>query len=80
MQQIIHQLWMSGDMDFDDMFDLSPVVELATNLQIDLDVEQKAFPHYFKTHIWYPGCPKGARYIWCVREPCAATSSLLLHD
>ena len=36
---------------------------------------QKGFPRCFKTHYWYPYCPKGARYIWCVREPCAVAYS-----
>ncbi|CAB4043667.1 sulfotransferase domain-containing, partial [Paramuricea clavata] len=26
----------------------------------------------YKTHAWYPGCPKGAKYIVIYREPCAA--------
>eukprot|EP00959_Pyramimonas_sp_CCMP1952_P212021 4437117-Pyramimonas_sp.AAC.1 len=23
----------------------------------------------YKTHLWYEHCPKGARYIWVVRDP-----------
>lgn len=23
----------------------------------------------FKTHCWYDHCPKGARYVWVVRDP-----------
>ena len=76
IQQIVHQLRTGGDMDFDDMFDLGPIVEFAHDLQVDLDAEQKAFPHSFKTHLWYPDCPKGARYIWCLHEPCAVAYSL----
>ena len=75
VQQIVHQLRTGGDMDFDEMFDLGPIVEFAHDLQIDLDAEQKAFPRCFKTHVWYPRCPKGARYIWIVREPCAVAYS-----
>ena len=29
----------------------------------------------FKTHFWYPSCPKGAKYIVIYREPCAASFS-----
>ena len=75
VQMIIHQLRTGGDMDFAEMFDLGPIVEFAHDLQIDLDAEQKAFPRCFKTHMWYPRCPKGARYIWIVREPYAVAYS-----
>ena len=30
----------------------------------------------YKTHSWYPHCPKGAKYIAIYREPCAAFYSL----
>jgi hypothetical protein len=30
----------------------------------------------YKTHTWYPACPKGAKYIVIYREPCAAFYSL----
>ena len=76
IQQIVHQLQTGGDMDFDEMFDLGPMVEFAYDLQVDLEAEQKVFPRCFKTHYWYPRCPKGAKYIWIVREPCAAAYSL----
>lgn len=32
----------------------------------------------FKTHQWYPYCPKGAKYIAIYREPCAAAYSLFI--
>ena len=78
MQQIVHQLRTGGDMDFDGTFAISPVVEYAHDIQVDLDAEQNAFSRTrsFKTHMWYPRCPKGGKYIWCVREPCATTYSL----
>ena len=75
LQQIIHQLSTGGDMDFDELFDVVPIVEFAHDLPQDIEAKQKGFPHGFKTHYWYPRCPKGAKYIWCVREPCAATYS-----
>ena len=75
VQMIVHQLRTGGDMDFAEMFDLGPIVEFAHDLQIDLDAEQKAFPRCFKTHMWYPRCPKGARYIWIQREPYAVAYS-----
>ena len=75
LQQIIHQLRTGEDMDFEDIGDVVPVVEFAHDLQQDLEVEQKGFPRCFKTHYWYPHCPKGAKYIWSVREPCAVAYS-----
>jgi hypothetical protein len=29
----------------------------------------------YKSHTWYPACPKGAKYIVIYREPCAAFCS-----
>ena len=75
LQQIVHQLRTGGDMDFGEVIEVVPIVEFAHDRQQDLEVEQKGFPRCFKTHYWYPRCPKGARYIWCVREPCAAAYS-----
>ena len=75
LQQIVHQLSTGGDMDFEYICQVVPVVEFAHDLQIDLEAEQKGFPRCFKTHFWYPRCPKGARYIWPVREPCACAYS-----
>ena len=62
-------------MDFSEIMEVVPEVELAHDVHLDLEAEQKAFPRCFKTHYWYPRCPKGARYIWCVREPGAAAYS-----
>ena len=75
LQQIVHQLRTGGDMDFDEIIEVVPVVEFAHDLHLELEAKQKAFPRCFKTHYWYPRCPKGARYIWCVREPCATAYS-----
>ena len=51
------------------------VMEFTHDLQQDLEAEQKGFPRCFKTHYWYPRCPKGGKYIWCVCEPCAVAYS-----
>ena len=76
MQQIVHQLRTGGDMDFGIIIEAIPELEFAHDLELDLEAEQKAIPRCFKTHYWYPRCPKGARYIWCLREPCATAYSL----
>ena len=75
LRQIVHQLRTGGDMDFEDIHHVVPVVESAYDYQQDLEVEQKGFPRCFMTHYWYPRCPKGGKYILCVREPCACAYS-----
>ena len=50
LQQIIHQLSTGGDMDFEDIGHVVPVVDFAYDLQQDLEAEQKDFPRCFKTH------------------------------
>ena len=62
LQQIIHQLRTGGDMDFEDIGDVVPVVEFAHDLQQDLEVEQKGFPRCFKTHaLLVPPLSKGCQ-------------------
>jgi len=75
MQQIVHQLRTGGDMDFDEMMEVFPVLDVAHDIGQDLNMEQKAFPRCFKCHYGYNTCPEGARYIWCAREPCAVAYS-----
>ena len=75
LQQIVHQLSTGGDMDFGEVIEAVPAVESAHDLRQNLDGEGNNFPRCFKTHYWYPRCPKGAKYIFCVREPCACAYS-----
>ncbi len=69
MQQIVHGLRTNGDMDFGEICDVVPWIELAHDVGWDIVGEQKASPRAFKTHYEYEGVPKGARYIWVVRDP-----------
>ena len=75
MQQIVHQLKTGGDMDFTELMEVVPVIELTGDLKQDLDAEQKALPRCFKTHHFYHNRPKEAKYIFCLREPCSAAYS-----
>ena len=72
MQQIVHQLRSGGDMSFDEISDVVPHLEFAYDTGIDIEAEQDFQPRCYKTHSWYPHCPKGAKYIVIYREPCAA--------
>ena len=62
-------------MEFSDINEVVPVLELAHGMKIDLYSEQKAFPRCFKSHHGYERCPQDAKYIWCLREPCSAAYS-----
>ena len=75
MQQIAHQLRTGGDMEFTELTEVVPVLELALHMKIDLYAEQKAFPRCFKSHHAHERCPQGANYIWCLREPCSTAYS-----
>ncbi len=44
MQQILHQLRSGGDMSFDDIDDVIPVIEMAYDTEIDLEAEHKYQP------------------------------------
>jgi hypothetical protein len=67
LQQMVHAL-RGGGMDFEEICAVVPTIELAHDVGIDLDAEQLP-PRAFKTHCWEPHCPKGARYIVCMRDP-----------
>eukprot|EP00049_Salpingoeca_infusionum_P001685 m.50142 g.50142 ORF g.50142 m.50142 type:complete len:315 (-) comp11136_c0_seq2:61-1005(-) len=69
MQQICHQLRSAGSMEFDEISAVVPWIELAGDLGQDLTAEHAFQPRCFKTHCWYPDCPKGGKYIVVVRDP-----------
>lgn len=68
-QQIVHSLRTRGDMDFREIMDVVPWLEMAYDLDIDLNAPQKAHPRAFKSHRTWDDIPKGARYIYVVRNP-----------
>lgn len=75
LQQIVHGLRSGGDMDFDDISRISPWIEVADALGIDLDADQGWTPRAFKSHYSFHAVPKGARYIVSFREPRAVMRS-----
>lgn len=58
LQQIVHGLRSGGDMDFDDISRLTPWIEVADALGIDLDADQGWWPRAFKSHYSYHAVPK----------------------
>ena len=57
MQQICHQLRTGGDMEFEEISQVVPWIELEHDQGQDLEAEQVAPPRCFKTHCWYDHCP-----------------------
>ena len=77
LQQICHQLRSSGpegDMSFDEISTAVPWLELAFDQGQDLAAPQlnqsSTNLRVWKSHAWEPDCPKGAKYIVVVRDPC----------
>ncbi len=69
VQQIVHGLRTRGDMDFSEITEVVPWIEMAHDLGMDLTKPQKAQPRAFKSHLSWDLVPKGARYIYVVRDP-----------
>jgi hypothetical protein len=69
MQQIVHGLRTRGSMDFDNINDVVPWLQLAHDTGRDLNASQGARPHAFKTHNPLGDVPAGGRYIVVVRDP-----------
>ena len=69
MQQIVHGLRTRGDMAFDEISGVTPWIELAFDLGIDLSAEHVAEPRAFKSHWNATQVPDGCRYICVLRDP-----------
>lgn len=76
MQQIVHGLRSNGDMNFGEITQATPWLEMAHDLQLDLYAPQIARPHVFKSHLGWAEIPKGGRYIVVFRDPLDAMVSL----
>jgi hypothetical protein len=76
MQQIVHGLRTKGSMDFGEITEVVPWIEVALILDIDPEAEQVANPRAFKTHLSWDDVPKGGRYIVIFRDPKAVGVSL----
>jgi hypothetical protein len=69
LQQTFHTLRTRGDMDFDDISRVTPWLETAGPLGLDVNAEQRAEPRGFKSHMAYGPMPKGAKYVVSFRDP-----------
>ena len=75
-QQIVHQLRTGGSMDFDNINDVVPWLEMALLLGVHVDDPQVADPRAFKTHSPLHQVPNGGRYVVVLRDPQDALLSL----
>ncbi len=69
VQQIVHGLRTRGDTQFDEITSVIPWIEMAHDLGMDLDQPQVGYPRAFKSHFRWELVPKGARYIYVIRDP-----------
>ena len=69
MQQIVHGLRSNGSMDFDEITQVVPWLELAHDMGWDVTADQVATPRAFKSHLRWDEIPKGGRYIVVLRDP-----------
>lgn len=76
VQQIVHGLRTRGSMEFSEITAVVPWLELAHDMNLDLDAPQVASPRAFKSHLRWQDIPKGGRYINVYREPEDALVSM----
>lgn len=69
VQQIVHGLRTRGSMDFSEITEVIPWIEVAHDIDIDLERPQPGEPRAYKSHLSWELIPKGARYIYVVRDP-----------
>ncbi|MGE0822879.1 MAG: sulfotransferase domain-containing protein [Candidatus Binatia bacterium] len=69
VQQIVHGLRTRGSMDFEEITCVIPWLEMAHDLGMDLGQPQAGYPRAFKSHLTWDLVPKGARYIYVIRDP-----------
>ena len=75
VQQLVHCLRTRGDMDFGEITDVVPWLEMSYDLGVDNNAPQKATPKCFKSHLSWNNIPKGGRYIHVTRNPEAVLRS-----
>jgi hypothetical protein len=69
LQQIVHGLRTRGSMEFDEITAVTPWLEMALDLGLDIHGEQVANPRVYKSHMDWHEIPKGGRYIYSIRDP-----------
>lgn len=75
MQQVVHQLRSGGHVDFDEIMEVVPFLEVALDAGVDPRAPQRWSPRAFKSHLRRPELPKGGRYITVFRDPRTVVTS-----
>lgn len=75
LQQIAHGLRTRGSMDFEEIAQVSPWIEMASDLGWDLEADQPGDMRLFKAHLSWEDVPKGCRYICAFRNPVDVVGS-----
>lgn len=75
VQQVVHALRSRGDENFQEISQAVPWIEIANDLNQNLDEDHAFEPRCFKTHCWHTHCPKGGKYIYVARHPHAVGPS-----
>jgi hypothetical protein len=75
LQQIAHSLRTRGSMDFEEITQVTPWIEVAHDIGWDLTADQVAGPRVYKSHLSWYDIPKGGRYIVSFRHPYDAIVS-----
>ena len=76
IQQTVHGLRTRGSMDFGEITEVTPWLEAAADLNLDLESEQVAFPRAYKSHLPWDTMPQGGKYICVFRDPMDALISM----
>jgi aryl sulfotransferase len=69
LQQICEQLRTRGNMEFTEITERQPWLDLAYDCGVDMDADQHAEPRIFKSHQLLAAVSTGAKYISIVRDP-----------
>jgi len=69
LQQMVHGLRTRGSMDFGEITEVVPWLEVAHDLGLDIHGPQVAPIRAYKSHLNWDDIPKGGRYIYSVRDP-----------
>jgi hypothetical protein len=76
MQQIVHGLRTGGSMDFREITEVIPFLEIAHDMGVNVAAPQVAAPRAIKCHLSWDDVPKGGRYIVVFRDPVDAMVSM----
>jgi aryl sulfotransferase len=75
LQQICEQLRTRGNMEFTEITERQPWLDLAYDCGVDMDADQHAEPRIFKSHQVPAAVSTGAKYISIVRDPADVLQS-----